>query len=58
MYKIIVSPQAWEDFFEIFEYIAQDKREAARRFCDALPDHVDLLSTFPHLGSEPARTGA
>jgi plasmid stabilization system protein ParE len=51
MFKVIVSPQAWEDFVEIFEYIAQDNREAARRFCDALLDHVDLLATFPHLGT-------
>lgn len=51
MFKVIVSPQAWEDFFEIFEFIAQDKRDSARQFCDALLDHVDLLATFPHLGT-------
>jgi plasmid stabilization system protein ParE len=50
VFKIIVSPLAWDDIFEIFEYIARDNRDAAGRFCDALPDHADLLATFPHLG--------
>ena len=50
MFKVIVSPRAWDDFFEIFDYISRDNRDAAARFCDALLNHVDLLGTFPHLG--------
>ena len=50
MYKVIVSPRAWDDFFEIFDYISRDNRDAAARFCDALLNHVDLLGTFPHIG--------
>ena len=50
MFKVIVSPRAWEDFFEIFDYIARDNRDAAERFCDALLNHADLLGTFPHIG--------
>jgi plasmid stabilization system protein ParE len=50
VFKVIVSPLAWDDFFEIFEYIARDNRDAAARFCGALLAHADLLATFPHLG--------
>lgn len=55
MYKVIVSPGAWDDFFEIFEYIAADSRDAAAKFCDALLNHVDLLAEFPHIGIPSAR---
>ena len=50
MFQVIVSPRAWHDFFEIFDYISQDNPDAAARFCDALLDHIELLATFPHLG--------
>ncbi len=50
MFKVIVSPRAWDDFFEIFDYISRDSPDAAARFCDALLNHVDLLGTFPHIG--------
>jgi plasmid stabilization system protein ParE len=50
VFKVIVSPRAWDDFFEIFDYISRDNRDAAERFCDALLNHVDLLGTFPHIG--------
>jgi plasmid stabilization system protein ParE len=52
VFKVIVSPRAWDDFFEIFDYISRDNRNAAARFCDALLQHVDLLGTFPHIGFE------
>ena len=55
MFKVIVSPRAWDDFFEIFEYISRDKRDSAARFCDALLNHVDLLGTFPHIGIVSAK---
>jgi plasmid stabilization system protein ParE len=50
VFKVIVSPRAWDDFFEIFDHISRDNRFAAARFCDALLNHVDLLGTFPHIG--------
>jgi plasmid stabilization system protein ParE len=37
-------------FFDIFEYISRDNRDAAERFCNALLNHVDILGTFPHIG--------
>jgi plasmid stabilization system protein ParE len=50
VFNVIVSPRAWNDFFEIFDYISRDNSDAATRFCDALLNHVDLLGTFPHIG--------
>jgi plasmid stabilization system protein ParE len=50
VFKVIVSQRAWDDFFEIFDYISRDNRDAAERFCDALLNHVDPLGTFPHIG--------
>jgi plasmid stabilization system protein ParE len=51
VFKVIVSPRAWQDFFEIFDYIHQDNPEAAAGFCNTLLDHVELLATFPRLGT-------
>lgn len=56
MFRVIVSPQAWEDFFQIYEYIAAEDRDAAARFCDALLNHIELLATFPHIGVSSARS--
>lgn len=50
MFKVVVSPQAWDEFFQIYEYIGAEDRDAAARFCDALLNHIDILATFPHLG--------
>jgi len=58
VFKVIVSPRAWDDFFEIFDYISRDNRDAAARFCDALLNHVDLLGTFPHIGVVSAQRPA
>ena len=55
MYKVIVAPRAWEDFFEIFEFISLDKPDAAAGFCDSLLSHVEILATFPHLGVTSSR---
>lgn len=51
MFKVIVSPQAWGDFFQIYDYIAAENPGAAGRFCEALLNHIELLSTFPHIGT-------
>ncbi len=48
MFKVIVSPEAWEEFFEIFDFIAVSDRAVAASFCDGILDHIDLLSRFPH----------
>lgn len=50
MYKVVVAPNAWDEFFEIFDFISRDKPDAAADFCDALLSHVEILATFPHLG--------
>jgi len=50
VFKVIFSPQAWEDFFQVHDYIAQDDPGAAAKFCDALLDQTELLGTFPHIG--------
>jgi plasmid stabilization system protein ParE len=51
VFKVIVSPRAWRDFFEIFDYIRQDSPEAAGRFCNALLEHAESLASFPHIGA-------
>jgi plasmid stabilization system protein ParE len=49
VFKVIVSPKAWQDFFEIFDFIAVADPEAAERFSNSLLAHIDLLTTFPTL---------
>jgi plasmid stabilization system protein ParE len=56
VFKVIVSPQAWDDFFQIFEYIAAEDPVAASRFCDALLNHTESLGNFPHIGVASARS--
>jgi plasmid stabilization system protein ParE len=51
VFKVIVSPKAWEDFFQIHDYIAADDPDAAARFCEGLLNHIELLGTFPRIGS-------
>jgi plasmid stabilization system protein ParE len=50
VFTVIVSPRAWRDFFEIFDYIREDSPDAAARFCSALLEHTNLLAAFPHIG--------
>lgn len=50
MFKVIVSPKAWEDFFQIHDFIAGDDPAAAARFCEGLLNHIEGLATFPHIG--------
>lgn len=57
MFQVIVSPRAWRDFFEIFEYIAVADPEVAERFCNALLAHTDLLTSFPHIGTPSKVSG-
>jgi len=54
VFKVIVSPRAWRDFFAIFDHIHQDSPDAASRFCHALLEHTELLAAFPHIGTSVA----
>jgi plasmid stabilization system protein ParE len=51
VFKVIVSPRAWDDFFQIHDYIAAEDQAAAARFCEGLLNHIELLGTFPHIGA-------
>lgn len=51
MFKIVVSPRAWSDFFSIFDYIEQDNPTAASSFGAALLNEIELLAVFPHIGA-------
>lgn len=51
MLRVVVSPRAWRDFFEIFEYINRDNPAAASEFGHALLTQIELLASFPHIGT-------
>ena len=51
MFKVVVSPQAWNDFFAIFDYIDADNPTAAGGFGAALLNQIELLAAFPHIGA-------
>ena len=50
------SRRARRDLEEIFDYIASDNPEAARRVCRAILDTIKLVSTRPHIGIRNARS--
>jgi toxin ParE1/3/4 len=50
-YHIVYTQRALNDLAEIIRYIAEDNREAATRFGNALLDHIDLLQHYPRMGS-------
>jgi plasmid stabilization system protein ParE len=51
VFQVVVSPRAWNDFFAIFDYIEKDSPAAASSFGAALLNHIELLATFPHIGT-------
>ncbi|MBV8897583.1 MAG: type II toxin-antitoxin system RelE/ParE family toxin [Acidobacteriaceae bacterium] len=53
MFRVVVAPRAWRDFFEIFDYISLDNPHAAAAFCRALLSHLELLSSFRILARRP-----
>jgi plasmid stabilization system protein ParE len=58
VFRVVVSPRAWQDFFEIFEYIDRDNSSAASEFGRALLSQIELLASFPHIGAlVPQRKG-
>jgi plasmid stabilization system protein ParE len=44
------SSEAYEDLFEIFDFIKQDKSEAARKLASAILTKVSRLRRSPHVG--------
>jgi plasmid stabilization system protein ParE len=58
VFKVVVSPRAWNDFFAIFDYIDKDNPTAASGFGAALLQQIELLAIFPHIGTlVPKRPG-
>ena len=53
-YKVLYSEDALTDLEGILEYIRADNPTAAERFGTALLNHVDLLKSFPYIGSPVA----
>jgi toxin ParE1/3/4 len=49
--QIVLSPEAEQDLNEIVAYIARDNPAAAEKFGIRLLDRVEILKTFPRLGS-------
>jgi len=50
-YKVLYSEDALADLESILDYIRTDNPSAAERFGVALFNHVDLLRSFPYIGS-------
>jgi len=50
MLKLIISPQAREDLFDIWFYIAEDSTINADRFIDKLTKKYHWLTEFPEVG--------
>ncbi len=50
MFKLILSPQAREDLFDIWFYIAEDSTINADRFIDKLTNKCQWLTEFPETG--------
>jgi plasmid stabilization system protein ParE len=51
VFRLVIAPRARRDLIEIFDYISNDNPQAAERFCNALVNHTELLSSFPHIGA-------
>ena len=50
MSRVVRTPQAYLDVFEIAVFIAQDNVEASDRFLDTLASKLELLSRSPKVG--------
>jgi plasmid stabilization system protein ParE len=51
VFKVVVTPHVWNDFFAIFDYIDKDNPTAANGFGAALLNQIELLAIFPHIGA-------
>lgn len=57
-YKVIFSEDALVDLELILDHIRADKPDAANRFGTALLNHIELLQSFPDMGTPvPRRPG-
>jgi plasmid stabilization system protein ParE len=57
-YKILFTEDALVDLEVILDYIRADDPDAANRFGAALLNHVELLQSFPRIGTlVPGRPG-
>ena len=56
-FQILFTEDALIDLEIILDYIRADDPEAAARFGNALLNHIELLSTFPHIGAPVKRRG-
>jgi len=54
-YKILYNEDALADLEIILDYIRSDNPAAAERFGTALLNHVELLQSFPRLGTPVSR---
>lgn len=50
-YRLLYTQRTLNDLAEIISHIADDDAEAASRFANSLLDHIDLLASFPRMGS-------
>jgi plasmid stabilization system protein ParE len=54
-FKILYTEKALADLEAILDYILADNSAAAIRFGNGLLNHIDLLATYPHIGSPVRR---
>src|SRR5437667_9661175 len=50
MPRIVRTPEAYDDLWEIVLYIARDNEEAAFRLADTIDEKFELLAKFPGAG--------
>jgi toxin ParE1/3/4 len=50
-YHLVYTQRAISDLAEIIGYIAEDNPDAASRFGHSLLDYLDLLRSYPRMGS-------
>ncbi len=54
-FKIFYTEDALADLEAILDWVRDENPAAVERFGNALLNHVDLLGTFPHIGSPVKR---
>lgn len=50
MYKLVILKTAESELLQIFNYIANDNLEQARKFTDSMLLTIDTLKHFPNIG--------
>ena len=54
--KLIITRPAYEDMQNIFEYIAQDNKVAAKKLLEIFKDKFNSITKFPRIGYKPEFT--